>query len=93
MFARVVQQAYRCAIQRANEAISLAILCCGDGGFRLEDGIDASHYSWNQGWLGKQVESGLPRLATSVAISNKKWFLISRLVEVAPSIFVERRWR
>jgi hypothetical protein len=43
MFAQLVLRAYRCAIQRANEAVSLSIFGGGHRSFGLEDGIDASH--------------------------------------------------
>jgi hypothetical protein len=34
---------HRMAVERANEAIAVAILGCCDGGFRLDDRIDAAN--------------------------------------------------
>jgi hypothetical protein len=40
-----VLQAYRCAIQRADEAVSFPIFGSGHRGFGLEDRVDASHWT------------------------------------------------
>lgn len=42
-FVREVVEAYRCAIQRTNETVSLSIFSRRYRGFGLEDGIDTSH--------------------------------------------------
>lgn len=67
------------AVQRTNKAVSIAILGGCDCSFRLDNRVDAAdclEVSTEQN--GRGID-GAPRLATSVDISKRRWFLTSRV--------------
>ena len=78
---------YGSTIERADEGIAVAILGSGDGGFRLDHGVDASNYAVELS-RGRAVVGGyfLPRLAASVETSKSTWSLISRFDESGSSM-------
>lgn len=77
--------AYRSTVERSEQGVSRPILYSCDLRFRLQHRVDTADCLMLVCATSREMRLGLvPRLATSVAISNSTWFLTSRTG--APSI-------
>jgi hypothetical protein len=82
-FANSRRCAYRVLVQRSDQSVPFPIFRGGDWSFRLEYRVDATHCTELAHMSTGVVRDDGPRFATSVAISNSKWFLMS-LFPVSP---------
>src|SRR5690606_29172362 len=81
-------ETHRLPVVGTDQSVPVAILEGCDGGFRLEDGIDTTNFSPKQrlalgfrrlwGVYVQWCRFNLPRCATSVEISKRRWFCMSR---------------
>lgn len=81
---------YRLPVEWSDQGVAIAILCGGDGGFGFDDRVDAADWELLVCEAGEESDAvGIPRLATSVAISKRKWLRTSLLVVVIVGFVID----
>lgn len=72
---------HRLPVEWSDQGVAIAILCGGDGGFGFDDRVDTADWELLVCEAGEESDAVvIPRLATSVAISKRKWLRTSLLV-------------